>query len=160
MSRHTNGKYTDSLDHIVYSTSVLATYISFTTLNMASKPQIKLYTDSTPNGIKVSMALEELGLPYEFEHIDISTNRQKEPWYLEINPNGRIPAILDTLDNGEQIRVFEGGSILQYLTERYDPEHKLSFPAGTLEYWECKSWLFFQHGGKFTASCNCRQIPC
>ncbi|KAJ9607627.1 Glutathione S-transferase 2 [Cladophialophora chaetospira] len=58
---------------------------------MAPKPQIKLYTDSTPNGIKVSMALEELGLPYEFEHIDISTNRQKEPWFLEINPNGRTP---------------------------------------------------------------------
>ncbi|KAJ4857248.1 hypothetical protein T069G_08145 [Trichoderma breve] len=114
---------------------------------MASQPSIKLYTDSTPNGIKISMALEELGVPYEFEHIDITTNRQKEPWFLEINPNGRIPAIVDTLSNGQQVRVFEGGSILQYLTERYDPEHKLSFPKGTRDYWECNNWLFFQHGG-------------
>ncbi|KAK4069057.1 hypothetical protein Trihar35433_5636 [Trichoderma harzianum] len=93
------------------------------------------------------MALEELGLPYEVEHIDITTNRQKEPWFLEINPNGRIPAITDTLPDGQQVRVFEGGSILQYLTERYDPEHKLSFPKGTKDYWECNNWLFFQHGG-------------
>lgn len=94
---------------------------------MTTQPWLKLYTDSTPNGIKISMALEELGLAYEFEHIDISTNRQKEPWYLEINPNGRIPAIVDTSEDGEPIRIFEGGSILQYLTERYDSEHKLSF---------------------------------
>nr|AIL25474.1 Ure2p2 [Exophiala pisciphila] len=114
---------------------------------MAVQSRIKLYTDSTPNGIKISMALEELSLLYEVEHIDITTNRQKEPWFLEINPNGRIPALLDTLENGEQIRVFEGGSILQYLTERYDSEHKLSFPRGTKEYWECNNWLFFQHGG-------------
>ncbi|KAH8812609.1 glutathione S-transferase [Xylogone sp. PMI_703] len=114
---------------------------------MAPQPHIKLYTDSTPNGLKISMALEELGLPYEFERVDISTLRQKEPWYLEINPNGRIPAIVDTFDDDQPIRVFEGGSILQYLTERYDPDHKLSFPKGSREYWECNSWLFFQHGG-------------
>ncbi|PKK42275.1 hypothetical protein CI102_12404 [Trichoderma harzianum] len=114
---------------------------------MPGQPSIKLYTDSTPNGIKISMALEELGVPYEVDHIDITTNRQKDPWFLEINPNGRIPAIVDTLSDGQQVRVFEGGSILQYLTERYDPEHKLSFPKGTRDYWECNNWLFFQHGG-------------
>ncbi|KAL6803789.1 glutathione S-transferase [Trichoderma sp. SZMC 28012] len=114
---------------------------------MAPQPHIKLYTDSTPNGIKITTALEELGLPYELEHLDISTLRQKEPWYLEINPNGRIPAIVDKFDDGESIRVFEGGSILQYLTDRYDPEHKLSFPKGSREYYECNNWLFFQHGG-------------
>lgn len=113
----------------------------------APQPHIKLYTDSTPNGIKITTALEELGLKYEVEHVDISTLRQKEPWYLEINPNGRIPAIVDTFDDGEPIRVFEGGSILQYLTERYDTEHKLSFPKGSREYYECNNWLFFQHGG-------------
>lgn len=117
---------------------------------MAPQPHIKLYTDSTPNGIKITTALEELGLPYELEHLDISTLRQKEPWYLEINPNGRIPAIVDTFDDGESIRVFEGGSILQYLTDRYDPEHKLSFPKGSREYYECNNWLFFQHGGEST----------
>jgi len=62
------------------------------------RPNIVLYTDSTPNGIKISMALEELGLPYSVKHLDISTNVQKEPWFLEINPNGRIPAITDTFE--------------------------------------------------------------
>lgn len=115
---------------------------------MAPQPHIKLYTDSTPNGIKITTALEELGIPYEFEHVDISTLRQKEPWYLEINPNGRIPAIVDTFDDGQPIRVFEGGSILQYVTDRYDPDHKISFPKGSREYYECNNWLFFQHGGE------------
>ena len=115
---------------------------------MASQPHLKLYTDSTANGIKASMALQELCLAYEVEHIDISTLCQKEPWFLEINPNGRIPALIDTYDDSQPIRIFEGGSILQYLVERYDPEHKLSFPKGSREYWERNNWLFFQHGGK------------
>ncbi|RMZ86526.1 hypothetical protein DV736_g6254, partial [Chaetothyriales sp. CBS 134916] len=113
------------------------------------KPQLTLYTDATPNGIKISIALEELGLPYKTEHIDISTNRQKEPWFLAINPNGRIPALTDTFGaDGEVIRLFEGGSILQYLAEQYDAEkHKISFPRGSRESYECNNWLFFQHGG-------------
>lgn len=93
------------------------------------------------------MALEELGLSYEVVQVDLKTNQQKEPWFLEINPNGRIPAILDTLEDGTQVRIFEGGSILQYLTERYDADNELSFPRGSKEYWECNNWLFFQHGG-------------
>ncbi|KAK4917916.1 Glutathione S-transferase 2 [Elasticomyces elasticus] len=109
---------------------------------------ITLYTDSTPNGIKISMALEELGLPYRVEHINISTNKQKEPWFLEINPNGRIPAITDTFEDGNTIRLFESGSIFQYLAETYDSEsHKISFPAGSREYYECNNWLWFQNAG-------------
>jgi glutathione S-transferase len=100
------------------------------------------------------MALEELGLPYKVEHIHISTGTQKEPWFLEINPNGRIPAITDTFDDGKPIHIFEGGSILQYLVDRYDPEHKLSFPRGSREAWECNNWLFFQHGGQNNAICS------
>jgi glutathione S-transferase len=111
------------------------------------RPNIKLYTDATPNGIKLSIALEELGIPYEVEHIDISTNRQKEPWFLEINPNGRIPAITDTFSDGKQIRVFEAGSVLQYLAEQYDKDHKISYPRGTREYYETNNWLFFQNAG-------------
>ncbi|KAL6897019.1 glutathione S-transferase [Trichoderma evansii] len=114
---------------------------------MTSQPHIKLYTDSTPNGLKITMALEVLGIPYELEHLDISTMRQKEPWFLEINPNGRIPALVDSFDDGEPIRVFESGSILQYLVDRYDPEHKLSFPRGSREHYQTNNWLFFQHGG-------------
>ena len=96
------------------------------------------------------MALEELGLPYNLEHVKISTMRQKEPWFLEINPNGRIPAITDTFDDGKPIHIFEGGSILQYLVDRYDLEQKLSYPKGSREAWECNNWLFFQHGGQDT----------
>ncbi|KAJ4527957.1 Glutathione S-transferase 2 [Exophiala dermatitidis] len=116
-------------------------------MSTAKRPDITLYTDATPNGIKISIALEELGLPYKVEHIDISTNRQKEPWFLEINPNGRIPAITDTFTDGQKIRMFESGSILQYLVEQYDTEHKISYPAGSRENYETNNWLFFQNAG-------------
>jgi len=57
---------------------------------------IKLYTDCTPNGWKASITLEELEIPYEVNHIDIRTNKQREEWFLKMNPNGRIPVIVDT----------------------------------------------------------------
>ncbi|KAK4157506.1 glutathione S-transferase [Chaetomidium leptoderma] len=112
-----------------------------------TKSDIHLYTAQTPNGIKVSMLLEELGLPYKVTAIDISKNTQKEPWFLEINPNGRIPALTDTFTNGSQIRLFESGAIMQYLVDRYDTECKLSYPRDSPEYWEVNSWLFWQMGG-------------
>ncbi|KAJ4302083.1 Glutathione S-transferase 2 [Collariella sp. IMI 366227] len=112
-----------------------------------TKPNIHLYTAATPNGIKVSMLLEELGLPYEVTAIELGKNTQKEPWFLEINPNGRIPALTDTFTDGQQIRLFESGSILQYLVDRYDPEHKVSYPRESREYWEVNNWLFWQMGG-------------
>ena len=73
--------------------------------------------------------------------IDFSKNEQKEPWFLEINPNGRIPAITDKFSDGKEIRVFESGAIMQYLVDRYDPEHKLSYPRDSREYWETTSWV-------------------
>lgn len=57
-------------------------------------------------------------------------------WFLEINPNGRIPALTDTFTDGQKIRLFESGSILTYLVEQYDADHKISFPKGTREYYE------------------------
>lgn len=74
-------------------------------------------------------------------------NEQKEPWFLEINPNGRIPALTDTFPDGKVLPIFESGSIMQYLIERYDTEHKLSFPAGSREHFEVNNWLFFQNAG-------------
>ena len=109
---------------------------------MAHAPDITLYTSLTANGIKVSIALEELSLPYKTVEIDISTNTQKEPWFLEINPNGRIPAITD---NGQ--RIFESGAILLYLAENYDPQRIISYDPRTAEYYEQLSWLMFQMGG-------------
>jgi glutathione S-transferase len=86
--------------------------------------------------------------PYKVEHIDISKNAQKEPWFLEINLNlGRIPAITDTFTDGKQIRLFETGSILQYLAEQYDKDHKISYPPGSREQYEVNNWVFFQNAG-------------
>ncbi|KAK3939573.1 glutathione S-transferase [Diplogelasinospora grovesii] len=112
-----------------------------------TESNIHLYTAQTPNGIKVSMLLEELGLPYQVTHIEFSKNTQKEPWFLEINPNGRIPALTDTFTDGAPIRLFESGSIMQYLVDRYDTENKVSYPKGSREYYETNNWLFWQVGG-------------
>ena len=109
-------------------------------VKMSTKTDITLYTDATPNGIKVSILLAELDLDYNLHHLKISTNEQKKPWFLAINPNGRIPAITDKLD-GKEIRVFESGAIMQYLVERYDKDHKVSYPYGSAEHWETTSWV-------------------
>jgi GSH-dependent disulfide-bond oxidoreductase len=77
---------------------------------------IELFTSETPNGWKISIALEEMGLPYEYRHIRLSKREQKEPWYLKLNPNGRIPTIIDH-DNDDFV-VFESGAILIYLAEK------------------------------------------
>ncbi|KAJ5095434.1 hypothetical protein NUU61_004790 [Penicillium alfredii] len=103
---------------------------------------ITLYTWATPNGIKASITLEELGLPYKTEAIDISTNEQKKEWFLKVNPNGRIPALLD----GSQ-RVFESGAIMLYLADKYDTNRRISYVPGSPEYVEQLSWLMFQMGG-------------
>ncbi|KAH7555290.1 hypothetical protein BM1_06913 [Bipolaris maydis] len=86
-------------------------------------------------------------LPYKVHKIEISKNTQKEDWFLAINPNGRIPALTDTFTDGKPIHLFESGSIMQYLVERYDTEHKISFPKGTREWFEMNNWLFFQNAG-------------
>lgn len=101
-----------------------------------AEPNITLYTGQSPNGVKISITLEELGLPYTARKVDMTTNEQKSAWFAEINPNGRIPAITDTFVDGQQIRVFESGSIMQYLVARYDTEYKISYPPGTREHVE------------------------
>ncbi len=77
---------------------------------------IDLYTSPTPNGWKASIMLEETGLPYEVKPIDLGKLVQKEDWFLKINPNGRIPAIVDR--EAGDFPVFESGAILVYLAER------------------------------------------
>ncbi len=102
---------------------------------------IKLYTWTTPNGRKASIALEELGLPYEAYPIDIGKDQQFDPDFLAISPNNKIPAIVDT-DTG--LALFESGAILLYLA---DKTGKLLPAAGTADYWETLKWLFWQVGG-------------
>jgi len=115
---------------------------------MAQKPII-LYTVGTPNGHKASIFLEELkaayGLDYEFKGLSFAKNEQKEDWFLKINPNGRIPAIVDRSRN--DFAVFETGSILLYLAQHYDKEHKFSFPTDSNEYADTLSWMFFANAG-------------
>ena len=100
------------------------------------EPSITLYTGQSANGIKISITLEELGLPYNVRKIDMPTNEQKSDWFTAINPNGRIPAITDKLGDGAEVNIFESGSIMLYLIERYDRDHKISYPRGSREWIE------------------------
>jgi glutathione S-transferase len=102
---------------------------------------IDLYTASTPNGWKASVALEELELPYEVRPINLRKGEQKGDWYLAINPNGRIPAIVDREEGG--FAVFESGAILIYLAEKTG---KL-MPHDTKGRSRVLQWLMFQMGG-------------
>ncbi len=102
---------------------------------------IVLYTATTPNGRKVSIALEELGPPYEVHSIGLRRLEQKEPWYLAINPNGRIPAIVDR-DDGN-FAVFESGAILVYLAEKAGRLLPLDRQGRS----RVMQWLMFQMGG-------------
>src|SRR5687767_6370885 len=102
---------------------------------------IDLYTAATPNGHKVSIALEELELPYTVHALDLVAGEQKQPWFLEINPNGRIPAIVDRA-NGD-FAVFESGAILLYLAERTGR----LLPSDEKDRSRVVQWLMFQMGG-------------
>ncbi len=102
---------------------------------------IDLYTAPTPNGWKASVTLEELEIPYETHGIDLSSNVQKEEWFLRINPNGRIPAIVDR--DADDLAIFESGALMIYLAEK----------TGRLLPTEARArsrviqWLMFQMGG-------------
>ena len=102
---------------------------------------IDLYTAATPNGWKVSIALEELGLAYDVHPLSFSTQEQKAEWYLKINPNGRIPAIVDRANDG--FAVFESGAILIYLAEKTG---KL-MPKEMEPRYRVVEWLMWQMGG-------------
>ena len=102
---------------------------------------IDLYTAATPNGWKASIALEELGLPYAVHSIKLGEGEQKKPAYLKLNPNGRIPTIVDH-DEGDFV-VFESGAILIYLAEKTG---KL-MPAAAKARSTVMQWLMFQMGG-------------
>ena len=105
---------------------------------------IQLYSLPTPNGIKVSAALEETGLAYEPHLVDFGQNDQMTPEFLSLNPNNKIPAILDPNGpNGKPLGLFESGLILQYLAEK---SGKL-LPADAAARYETLQWVHFQIGG-------------
>ena len=105
---------------------------------------IELYTWTTPNGTKASVMLEEIGIPYNVHPVNLAKNEQRTPEFLAINPNGRIPAIIDTEGpGGKPLKVFESGAILIYLAEKSgklmsrDPVRRM----------EAIEWLMFQMAG-------------
>jgi len=105
---------------------------------------IDFYTWSSPNGAKVRIMLEETGLDYELHPVNLGEGEQKKPEFLKINPNGKIPAIVDRDGpGGDEVKAFESGAILLYLAEKsgkFLPED----PAGR---WRVTSWLMFQMAG-------------
>ena len=104
---------------------------------------IRLYYFPTPNGRKVSIALEEMGLAYEVEKIDILAGEQQRPDFLEISPNGRIPALTDRTAAGEAVRIFESGAILQYLGRKSG----LYYPQDEAARAWVDAWVFWQMAG-------------
>lgn len=106
--------------------------------------RIQLYSLNTPNGVKASIMLEETGLPYEAHLVDIMQDESKDPAFLTLNPNGKIPAIVDPGGpGGKPIGLFESGAILLYLadkTGRFVPTD----PAGR---WHAIQWVMWQMGG-------------
>ncbi|WP_336957924.1 glutathione S-transferase N-terminal domain-containing protein [Sphingobium aquiterrae] len=103
--------------------------------------RIQLYSLPTPNGVKVSIMLEETGLPYEPHGIDIGKNETWTPEYLSLNPNGKIPAIIDPDGpDGKPFALFESGAILVYLADKTG----LMLPADTAGRYETLQWVFFQ----------------
>ena len=98
---------------------------------------IDLFTWSTPNGRKVSIMLEEIGLDYEGHAINITKGEQHDPKFLEISPNNKIPVIVDR-DNG--LSLMESGAILQYLARKSGQ----LMPANDTEFWKMQEWLMFQ----------------
>ncbi|MGA2398033.1 MAG: glutathione S-transferase N-terminal domain-containing protein [Steroidobacteraceae bacterium] len=107
-----------------------------------SRP-IQLYYFPSPNGRKVSIALEEMGLAYEVVPVNILRGEQQRPEFLEISPNGRIPALIDWTAGGAQIRLFESGAILQYLARKSG----LLYPMEESARCTVDAWLFWQVAG-------------
>ncbi len=106
--------------------------------------RIQLYSLGTPNGQKVSVALEEMSLPYETHKVNIMEGDQFKEAFVAINPNSKIPAIVDPDGpNGASFSVFESGAILLYLAEKSG----VGLPSDPAARSECMQWLFFQMGG-------------
>lgn len=106
--------------------------------------RIQLYSVPTPNGVKASIMLEETGLPYEAHLVAFSEDEQKSPEFLSVNPNGKIPAMVDPDGpGGMPIAIFESGAILLYLAEKTGQ----FMPHDPVGRWEAIQWLMFQIGG-------------
>ncbi|KAG8842465.1 ATP-dependent DNA/RNA helicase, partial [Tulasnella sp. 330] len=97
-------------------------------MSITAGPTFQFYTQATPNSHKVGVLLEELKAAYDIQYtvksLDLQKNKQEEPWFLKINPNGRIPTLID--ETRENFDVFESTAILLYLTQHYDPKSRFT----------------------------------
>jgi len=111
----------------------------------ASQPnRLQLYSINSPNGVKVSIMLEEIGLPYEPHLVDIGADESRTPEFRSLNPNGKIPAIIDPDGpGGRPLGLFESGAILLYLADKTGQ----LVPSDPARRWETIQWLFWQMGG-------------
>ena len=106
--------------------------------------RLQLYSLPTPNGVKVSIMLEEIGLPYEVHLVDFGKNDQLTPEFLSLSPNNKIPAILDpNRPDGKPLALFESGAILIYLAEKTGQ----LMPKDAAQRYETIQWLMWQMGG-------------
>ena len=106
--------------------------------------RLQLYSLPTPNGVKVSIALEETGLPYEPHLVDFGQNDQLSPEFISLNPNNKIPAIIDPSGpNGQPLALFESGAILVYLASKTGQ----LMPTDEAERYHTLQWVMFQMGG-------------
>src|SRR3954454_11098871 len=106
--------------------------------------RIQLYSLPTPNGVKASILLEETGLPYEAHLVNFDTNDQNSPEFLSLNPNNKIPAIIDPQGpGGSPLALFESGAILFYLAEKA----QRLLPSDAAGRYQALQWLMFQMGG-------------
>lgn len=106
--------------------------------------RLQLYSLPTPNGVKVSIMLEETGLPYEAHRVAFDTNDQTSPEFLALNPNNKIPAIIDPAGpGGRPLALWESGAILAYLADKTGQ----LMPADPAARWHALQWLMFQMGG-------------
>lgn len=110
----------------------------------AHPDRLQLYSFNTPNGVKVSVMLEELGLPYEAHRVDITRDENRTPEFQSLNPYAKIPAIIDPgAAGGEPLALFESGAILIYLAEKTGR----FLPADAVRRYQTIQWVFFQNAG-------------
>ncbi|KAI0383249.1 glutathione S-transferase [Hypomontagnella monticulosa] len=113
----------------------------------APKPGLNVYGFASVNPYKVTIVAEELGIPYNYIAIDMSSGESQAEWFKSINPNSKMPALVHVKEDGTSVTVFESAACLLYIASEFDKEHMISYPVGTPGYWTQLSWLSWQVAG-------------
>ncbi|KAI1350946.1 glutathione S-transferase [Xylaria sp. FL0043] len=113
----------------------------------APKSGLNIYGCQSVNPYKLTIAAEELSIPYNYINLDMSKGEPGAEWYASINPNGRMPAIVHNKEDGTSVTIFESAACLLYIAHEFDKKHSISYPIGTAGYWSQLSWLSWQVSG-------------